>query len=117
MVGDDRIVVDAVAFFQDISILAVVDFEDAFQHIDEFFPFMCGENEIHSFFSRGDVDQERFHVASGLVLRQGMVFHVLACLAVVVAETDAVRAVVVFLAADDGSQLGLVVQEGPQANA
>ena len=45
MVGDDRIVVDAVAFFQDIGILAIVDFEDTFQYIDEFFPFVCGEDE------------------------------------------------------------------------
>ena len=42
-----------------------------------------------------------------------MVFHVLARLAVVVAETDAVHIIAVFLAADDGTQFGLVVQECP----
>ena len=56
MVGDDRIVVDAVAFFQDIGILAIVDFEDTFQYIDEFFPFVCGEDEIHPFFAWSDID-------------------------------------------------------------
>ena len=68
VVGDDGIVVDAVAFFQDIGILAIVDFEDAFQYIDEFFPFVCGEYEIHPVFTWSDIDQERFHMASGLVL-------------------------------------------------
>ena len=68
MVGDDRIVVDAVAFFQDIGILAIVDFEDTFQYIDEFFPFVCGEDEIHPFFAWSDIDQERFHMAARLVL-------------------------------------------------
>ena len=68
MVGDDGIVVDAVSFLQDIGILAIVDFEDAFQYIDEFFPFVCGEYEIHSVFTRSDIDQERFHMAARLVL-------------------------------------------------
>ena len=46
-----------------------------------------------------------------------MVFHVLACLAVVVAKTDAVRVVAIFLAANDGAQFCLVVQECAQAYA
>ena len=68
VMGDDGIVVDAVAFFQDIGILAVVDFKDTFQHIDEFFPFMCGEYEVHPVFSRSDINQERLHMAAGFVL-------------------------------------------------
>ena len=46
-----------------------------------------------------------------------MVFHVFACLAVVVAETDAVRVIAIFLAANDGAQFGLIVQECPQTYA
>ena len=41
----------------------------------------------------------------------------LACLTVVVAETDAVRIVAVFLAADDRPQFDLVVQECTQTYA
>ena len=44
VVGDDGIVVDAVAFFQDIGILAIVDFEDAFQYIDELLPLRVSES-------------------------------------------------------------------------
>ena len=46
-----------------------------------------------------------------------MVFQVFACLAVVVAETDAVCVVAIFLAANDGAQFGLIVQECAQAYA
>ena len=68
VVGDDGIVVDAVAFFQDIGILAIVVIEDALEYLDVFFPFVCGEYEIHPVFSRSDIDQERFHMAARLVL-------------------------------------------------
>ena len=46
-----------------------------------------------------------------------MVFHVLACLAVVVAESYAVRVIAVFFAADDRTQFCLVIQECPQTYA
>ena len=60
VVSNNRIIIDAVAFFQYIGILSVVYFKYAFQHINEFFTFMCGKNKINAIFRRGNIDQERF---------------------------------------------------------
>ena len=117
MVGHDRIIVDAIAFFQNVSVFAIVDFENAFQYVDELFPFVSRQDKIDTFFCRRNVDQERLHVASGFILRQGVIFHVLACFAVVIAEADTVRIVAVFFTANNRTEFGLIVQECTQADA
>ena len=58
----------AVSRIEDIFLSIQIIGQDPLQYIDEFFPFVCGKYEIHSVFTRSDIDQERFHMAARLVL-------------------------------------------------
>lgn len=111
VMGNDGVVVDAVSFFEQVSVLAVADFHSALHHHDEFFAFVRGEDEL-VIVRRSHVDDKRFHVAVGLRFGQGVVFHVFPALDCVVREADAVGCL--RLAADGGSRLVPVVEEGAE---
>lgn len=114
VVRHDRVVIDAVALFQDVCVLAVVDLYDTAQYVDELLSLVRGQDEVLALLGGGDLDQERLHVAARLVLRERVIIHVLVSLLGIVRESDTV-CLAVFLAAYDGSQLRLVVEERAQA--
>ena len=62
MMGDDGVVVDAVAFLEQVGVFAVTDFHRALHHHDELFAFVRGEDEL-IVVRRSYVDDEGFHVA------------------------------------------------------
>ena len=46
VMGDDGVVVDAVALFEQVRVLAVADFHRALHHHDELFAFVRGKHEL-----------------------------------------------------------------------
>ena len=106
----DRVVVNAIAFLQHEGAFPVFNLDDAFQHVNKLLALVRGGNEILTLLGGGDLDQERLHVASRLILREGMIIHVLVAVHIVVGKPDTI-ALIVFLTADDRPQFRLVVQE------
>ena len=58
-----------------------------------------------------DVDDKRLHVASGLLLCQWVIFHVLTCIGSSVRETDATLALALFCTANYWTQSVVVIHE------
>ena len=57
----DRIIIDAVASFNDMVLLTVGNFYDTFHDIDKFFAFVR-RNFVFGFVGSFDVDDEWLHV-------------------------------------------------------
>ena len=112
----DRVVEDGVALFQRIFLLAIHNLNLALHHVDEFLTLVGRELEIGTLFGI-DVDDERLHVAAGLLLCQRVILHVLAGVGGSVRETDAAGALTVGGTAYNGAQCVVVVHEGAQPYA
>ena len=84
----DGIVENAVAHLQVILLLAILDFDLTLHDVDEFLALMRGQFEV-LLLIRLDVDDERLHVPSRLLLSEGVILHVLPCVGRSVGEANA----------------------------
>ena len=113
MVLYDGVIEDAVAFAQRVGCLAIGDFHFPGEDIDELFALVGRELEV-LLLGGMDVDDEGFHVATGLLLGQCVVLHVLAGFDSIVGEADAARAL--SSTADHRAQLVAVIEESTQTH-
>ena len=114
MVLNNGVVEDAVALLQRVFLLAILDFQLTFHHVDELFALVVGKL-VMMLLTGVDVDDERLHVATRLLLRQRVVLHVLTGFDSIVGEADAARAL--RSTAHHRSELVAVIQESAQAHA
>lgn len=61
---------------------------------------MRGQDEILAFLGGSDLDQEGFHMAAGLILRERVVIHMLVPLCRIVREPDTIGLAILFAAYD-----------------
>ncbi len=109
--GDDGVVVDAVAWLQDMGLLAVNDLHPAGVDHDELFAFVSGEVFVLGRLGQ-DLDEEGLHVPVVLALAQG----IKAQGDRMVLAPKHVQLLFPLLQADDkGIPADLVVQKGAQA--